>query len=111
MFVFKVAHLCGRNMIVFTQLLFEKNINGSSILSDDREQEWYKTSIYSNMWLTVWGNEGCPGFTSNNVHYKGCPNLAFFNNVQNPFLLNIWQIFFDRLGGTLHCSKIGQYKA
>ena len=103
MFVIKVAHLCGRNMIVFTQLLFEKNINGSSILSDDHEQEWYKTSIYSNMWLIVWGNEGCPGFRST--------NLAFFNIVQNALLLNIWLIFFDRLGGTLHCSKIGQYKA
>ena len=38
------------------------------------------------------------------------------NIVQNtfdppPIVLNIWQIVFDRLGATLHCSEIGQYKA
>ena len=50
------------------------------------------------------------------VLIKGVPlyRLSSLFNIQNafdppppPFVLNI---FFDRLGGTLHCSKIGQNK-
>ena len=47
-------------------------------------------------------------------HCEGCPNLQimhFFNIFQKAFDPPIGRFFFDEMGGTLHCSKIGQNKA
>ena len=59
------------------------------------------------------------GTDCENSRTQGCPslpNLQFFLHCSKafdplpPFVLDIWYIF-DGLGDTLHCSKIGQYKA